>query len=389
MARSRTRNLAAILGKTESTNTDGSAIGSGSGVTTYASINNLPLLNTAGDMAFVDSSDRLYISNGEGWYTIGLVNASPRILSVLDSDGGTAPFYLTTDGSATVITVTAADSDGFTPTYSYSVTSGSLTNGGGTTATIVQNNNKFTITPTTTEAYAGTFDLTFTVSDGISLGTNTSQFTLSWGIPYTTVESFSSTWDDGTTVLDTNAQITASYDAQNYKWSLDTSSTLFAGRVINANFLQATVDDGNGVWFKVKFDGMAGSLGDRKGGGFIFGNELVVPTFNSYYSYVGMRGDGNTVNGSMFDENNTQGWSNKYYQSAVGTWWSALYFNASTRYCALYQSLNDSTWTLYADKTFGVGHGITNIHAWIWRRTENQSCNVTLVDVDATVLALI
>ena len=70
-------------------------------------------------------------------------------------------------------------------TYNYSVTSGSLTNGGGTTATVTQADNVFTVTPSTTEAYAGTFELTFTASDGINTATNANSFTLSF-ITYVT-----------------------------------------------------------------------------------------------------------------------------------------------------------------------------------------------------------
>jgi len=157
----------------------------GSGVAVYATPDLLPLTGTdAGEQAYVNSTNRLYINNGTGWYSIGLVNSSPTITSVLDGDSNTTPFTLTTDGSATVITVTASDPEQVPLTYNYSVTSGSLTNGGGTTATITQSDNVFTVTPSTTEAYAGTFELTFTASDGINTATNANSFTLSfssWG----------------------------------------------------------------------------------------------------------------------------------------------------------------------------------------------------------------
>lgn len=41
------------------------------GATAYASVDLLPLSgNEAGDLAFVDSSDKLFIFTGEGWYNI-------------------------------------------------------------------------------------------------------------------------------------------------------------------------------------------------------------------------------------------------------------------------------------------------------------------------------
>jgi hypothetical protein len=134
-------------------------------------------------MAYVNSTNRFYINNGTGWYSISLVNTNPNITSVQDAaaaGAGTTPFTLTTDGTATVITVTANDPEGIPLTYGYSVTAGSLTNGGGTTATVAQSDNVFTVTPSTTEAYAGTFSLTFTASDGINTATSANSFTLSF-----------------------------------------------------------------------------------------------------------------------------------------------------------------------------------------------------------------
>ena len=165
------------------------------GVTTYSAIGDLPLTgNTAGDMAYVSGNNRLYINNGTGWYNIALVNTNPSITSVQDANSNTTPFTLTTDGTATVITITASDPEDIPLTYSYSVTSGSLTNGGGTTATVSQgtgaNTNVFTITPTTTEDYAGAFTITFTVSDGVNTSTSANAFSLQFSIDnakYTTL----------------------------------------------------------------------------------------------------------------------------------------------------------------------------------------------------------
>jgi hypothetical protein len=166
------------------------AISAGAGVTVYATADDLPTTGlTAGDEAFVSGSNRLYISNGTGWYSIGLVNTNPAITSVEDPSNNTTPFTLATDGSALVLTITAADPEDIPLTYNYAVTTGSLTNGGGTTATVVQgtgaSTNQFTITPTTTEAYAGTFELTFTTSDGINQASSVNSFTLNF-ITYVT-----------------------------------------------------------------------------------------------------------------------------------------------------------------------------------------------------------
>jgi hypothetical protein len=126
----------------------------------------------------------MYVNTGSGWYSISLVNTDPSITSVQDAGSNTSPFTLSTDGTATVITITASDPEDVPLTYSYSVTSGSLTNGGGTTATVTQgtgsNTNVFTVTPSTTEAYAADFTLTFTVSDGVNTSTSGNSFSLSF-----------------------------------------------------------------------------------------------------------------------------------------------------------------------------------------------------------------
>ena len=151
------------------------------GAVVYATADLLPLSgNSAGDMAYVTATNRFYINNGSGWYSVGLVNTNPNITSVQDAGSNTTPFILTTDGTATVITITAADPEEVPLIYGYSVTTGSLTNGGGVTATVSQANNVFTVTPTTTEAYAGNFTLTFTASDGINQATSANAFQLAF-----------------------------------------------------------------------------------------------------------------------------------------------------------------------------------------------------------------
>ena len=194
---SRNRKIARRIGQAVANNVLDitGAVSGGAGVTVYATVNDLPTTGlTAGDEAFVSGSNRLYISNGTGWYSIGLVNTNPSITSVLDSDGGVTPFTLATDGSATVITITASDPEDIPLTYSYTVTSGSLTNGGGTTATVTQgtgsSSNIFTVTPTTNTDYLGNFDLTFTASDGINQASSITSFTLEFHIQdskYTTL----------------------------------------------------------------------------------------------------------------------------------------------------------------------------------------------------------
>ena len=156
----------------------------GSGTTTYATANLLPLSgNTAGDQAFVTATNRLYIWNGSGWYNIALINTAPSITS-----GVNASYEFATDGTPIVITAVGSDPEGVPLTWSYAVTTGSL----GNTATVSQADNVFTITPSTNEADAGEFSITFTASDGVNLATAASSFTLSFSL-WAAAKSFGST----------------------------------------------------------------------------------------------------------------------------------------------------------------------------------------------------
>ena len=148
------------------------------GAVVYATADLLPLSgNSAGDMGYVTATNRFYINNGSGWYSVSLVNTNPNITSVQDASSGTTPFTLATDQTATVITVTAADPEEVPLTYGYSVTSGSL-NGSTVAQGTGNNTNVFTVTPHASQD--ATFTITFTASDGINQATSANAFSLSF-----------------------------------------------------------------------------------------------------------------------------------------------------------------------------------------------------------------
>jgi hypothetical protein len=152
--------------------------GISTGVTVYATRSSLPISgNSQGDQAYVTGNNRLYIWNGSGWYNVALLNVAPSIASVQDSDGGTTPFSLATDGTATTITITATDSDGDPVTYEYSADSDFSG-----LATISQDSSVFTITPFSSDsATTESGTITFTATDGINTGTSGVQtFTLNF-----------------------------------------------------------------------------------------------------------------------------------------------------------------------------------------------------------------
>ena len=150
----------------------------------YATIAELPLVGAAsGQMAYVQENGRLYIFNGAGWFSVALVNIAPTITT-----GPDASYVFTTDGTPIVLTLEAQDPEEIPISWSYQVSSGVL----GSTATIVQDGNVFTITPSTNEADAGEFSITFIASDGINLATAASSFTLSFSL-WAAAKSFGST----------------------------------------------------------------------------------------------------------------------------------------------------------------------------------------------------
>lgn len=163
-----------VIGSQGSPGADGADGGAGV-ASVYATVNDLPTSgNSQGDMAHVTANNTLYFWNGSGWYKIALINTNPSISGVSSS------YALATDGTATVVTVTASDPEGLPITYSIaSDTSGNI-------ATVTQgtgaSSNVFTVTPSTSQANAGSFTLTFRASDSVNLATAPASFTLQFSV---------------------------------------------------------------------------------------------------------------------------------------------------------------------------------------------------------------
>jgi len=117
-----------------------------------------------GDKAYLTSNNNLYLYTGTGWYLIASVqNDAPSAITNVDSS-----YDLSLDGTPTVITAASTDPEGFSLTWSYAITSGSL---GATT--ISQTDNVFTITPSTDSADEGEFTLAISATDGTNGAVNT------------------------------------------------------------------------------------------------------------------------------------------------------------------------------------------------------------------------
>ena len=184
MAESRNRDLATSLGQAVKNNTITST---GSlavvGLTAYDSAGLLPSSydsNNAGTLGFAEDSDKLYIHTGQGWFNIAIINTTPIFTA-----SPSASYDLATDataynnGTATVITLAARDSEGFPVTFS--ATGNSAFNN---IAYVSQDSSVFTIIPKSQdsvgEAAPADGTLTFSVTDGINTASAASTFSLTF-----------------------------------------------------------------------------------------------------------------------------------------------------------------------------------------------------------------
>jgi hypothetical protein len=146
----------------------------------YTNIDLLPSSGTIGDIAFVESTNRLYIWNGNGWYNIALINTNPSF----DVGGEPESSYLLEINdsgyiSPLTITLLATDPEGLPIQYS-ALLSDSASN----FVTVAQDSSVFTITPKSVDSigvfdsFGGEFSITFRASDGVNLATVLSEFTV-------------------------------------------------------------------------------------------------------------------------------------------------------------------------------------------------------------------
>jgi len=143
-------------------------------ITVYQSLDSLPISNlTSGDQAYVENNNRMYISNGSGWYNVALVNLSPQFDSDLNST-----FSIADSATALVITNPASDSDNPDAIITYS---GVASDSAQYLVNITNDSSVWTFTPLSadsvynnvtlgnlTDSDGGDFTYTFKATDQIS-----------------------------------------------------------------------------------------------------------------------------------------------------------------------------------------------------------------------------
>jgi len=143
----------------------------------YASAEALPSVgNTFGEMALVQSTNRMYVWNGSGWYNVALINTNPTFTTSPDTN-------YTFDGdsprSNITIAVAASDPESLGVSFTFE-TGGSMDS----MASVTQDSSIFTLVPkgndSLTEGASLTGSLTIKASDGVNIVPAVSQFTLTF-----------------------------------------------------------------------------------------------------------------------------------------------------------------------------------------------------------------
>jgi hypothetical protein len=250
-------------------------------------------------MAYVTATNRFYINNGSGWYSISLVNTNPNITSVADASSGTTPFTLATDGTASVITITAADPEEVPLTYGYSVTSGSL-NGSTVAQGTGSNTNVFTVTPHASNE--ATFTLTFTASDGINQATSANSFTLNFA-----------SWSNATQQAKIQASDAGSSD--NFSYNAVSLSSDGSTAIVGAYNEDTTASNAGSAY-----------IFTRSGTSWTQQAKIQASDAQAtdYFGYnVSISGDGDTVIVGSYGEDTTATWAGSaYIFTRSGTSWS-------------------------------------------------------------------
>lgn len=157
-------NLAKLLGTSSTLSANDLDLGV---IKQYATFSDLPVSVADGERGYITATSNLYIYLDGAWYIMTHVNQDLTSLTGVNST-----YNLATDGTPTLVIPQSTDPEGLPITYGYSVTSGSLTNGGGATAIVAQgtgdSSNYFNVIPSLNASYQGTFQLTFSATDGVN-----------------------------------------------------------------------------------------------------------------------------------------------------------------------------------------------------------------------------
>tara|TARA_Y100000114_G_scaffold60841_1_gene55859 strand:+ start:55 stop:3252 length:3198 start_codon:yes stop_codon:yes gene_type:complete len=143
----------------------------------YANAAALPSVgNTFGEMALVQSTNRMYVWNGTGWYNVALINTNPVFTT---SPAASYEFDADSPRNNITITVAADDPESLGVSFSFE-TGGSMDS----MATVTQDSSVFTLVPkgndSLTDGVTLTGSLTIKATDGVNIVPAVSSFTLTF-----------------------------------------------------------------------------------------------------------------------------------------------------------------------------------------------------------------
>jgi len=143
----------------------------------YANAAALPSVgNTFGEMALVQSTNRMYVWNGSGWYNVALINTNPTFTT---SPSASYEFDADSPRSNITITVAASDPESLGVSFSFE-TGGSMDS----MASVTQDSSVFTLVPkgndSLTDGVTLTGSLTIKATDGVNIVPEVSSFTLAF-----------------------------------------------------------------------------------------------------------------------------------------------------------------------------------------------------------------
>jgi hypothetical protein len=159
------------------------SVGASGAPTSYANLAAFPSSgNTDGDLGFATDTKAVYVWDGTEW---DRVYTGSQTTPSFTTDPPSS-LLLNTDGSNSVVTVAAADAEGFPINYEFDGFSGSNTYTESSLppqiTSLTKSNGAFTFTPSTSQSNSGSFTGRFKASDGLQTTAKSTLFQLSFGL---------------------------------------------------------------------------------------------------------------------------------------------------------------------------------------------------------------
>jgi len=362
------RDIATMLGRTEAANPSNAALGTGGGgtVSAYILLDSLPVSDlSAGNQAFVSENNRLYVSNGSGWYNVSLINAAPYWDSApLDQ------YTIVDSATPLIITAKALDSDNpdtILSNLSFAADSAQYL------VDISVDSSVFTFTPKSqdsvgasvtagdlTDSSSNDFIYTFKWSDGINFVSKAVTINYNFGGGIVDISPAEISALSGWSTPTGNDGNSYSYNSGNYTWT----KTGYYNSFEVLRIILDMSDYADAAEWNIRFTGSGfGTIFDDRSYHYIHGiNGTLDARYPSTYYAQNPSHTGTWEFGSSLSLTNLGGSYSSLstqinYVKATGTW---TYYMARN---------NGSTWTqAYQHTAFGAGNAIDSLEVAINRR---------------------